>query len=210
MAEWPRSGPYLRALAEWGFDSRLATGFAILGSNLFVSPGARASFFILLRCCSHFSFFILTELGHQEKKNRVASQPLRDVRGERGNAEGRGRSEGTPKCNAHSEGTPKCNAHSEGTPKCNIQPEDDRQHGRRGSCDGKHGNSAAESRTSDRQITIYMGPKHNRAKSDHQLPTHRTSRGRLHRAGRGDVLVIHPVHIFPSCQIDLAVDREPQ
>jgi hypothetical protein len=44
MAEWPRSGPYLRALAEWGFDSRLATGFAILGRNLFASPGARGSF----------------------------------------------------------------------------------------------------------------------------------------------------------------------
>jgi hypothetical protein len=44
MAEWPRSGPYLRALAEWGFDSRLATRFAILGRNLFASPGARASF----------------------------------------------------------------------------------------------------------------------------------------------------------------------
>jgi hypothetical protein len=63
MAEWPRSGPYLRALAEWGFDSRLATGFAILGRNLFASPAARVSFFILLRCCNHFSFFILTELG---------------------------------------------------------------------------------------------------------------------------------------------------
>jgi hypothetical protein len=63
MAEWPRSGPYLRALAEWGFDSRLATGFAILGRNLFASPGARGSFFILLRCCNHFSSFILTELG---------------------------------------------------------------------------------------------------------------------------------------------------
>jgi hypothetical protein len=44
MAEWPRSGPYLRALAEWGFDSRLATRFAILGRNLFASPGARGSF----------------------------------------------------------------------------------------------------------------------------------------------------------------------
>jgi hypothetical protein len=44
MAEWPRSGPYLRALAEWGFDSRLATGFAILGRNLFASPGASGSF----------------------------------------------------------------------------------------------------------------------------------------------------------------------
>jgi hypothetical protein len=44
MAEWPRSGPYLRALAEWGFDSRLATRFAILGRNLFASPGTRERF----------------------------------------------------------------------------------------------------------------------------------------------------------------------
>jgi hypothetical protein len=44
MAEWSRSGPYLRALAEWGFDSRLATRFAILGSNLFASSGERGRF----------------------------------------------------------------------------------------------------------------------------------------------------------------------
>jgi hypothetical protein len=59
MAEWPRSGPYLRALAEWGFDSRLATGFAILGRNLFASPGARGSF---LYYCGVVIIF-LTELG---------------------------------------------------------------------------------------------------------------------------------------------------
>jgi hypothetical protein len=57
MAEWPRSGPYLRALAEWGFDSRLATRFAILGRNLFVSPGARGSF--LYYCCGVIIFLSL-------------------------------------------------------------------------------------------------------------------------------------------------------
>jgi hypothetical protein len=59
MAEWPRSGPYLRALAEWGFDSRLATRFAILGRNLFASPRARGSF---LYYCGVVIIF-LTELG---------------------------------------------------------------------------------------------------------------------------------------------------
>jgi hypothetical protein len=55
MAEWPRSGPYLRALAEWGFDSRLATRFAILGRNLFASPGARGSF---LYSCGVVTIFL--------------------------------------------------------------------------------------------------------------------------------------------------------
>jgi hypothetical protein len=63
MAEWPRSGPYLRALAEWGFDSRLATRFAILGRNLFASPRARGSFLYYCGVGNNFSFFILTELG---------------------------------------------------------------------------------------------------------------------------------------------------
>jgi hypothetical protein len=104
MAEWPRSGPYLRALAEWGFDSRLATRFAILGRNLFVSPGARASFLYYCGVVVIFLSLFSRNWDIRKKQSRGLAA-LRGVRGERGNAEGRGRSEGTPNCNAHSVAT---------------------------------------------------------------------------------------------------------
>jgi hypothetical protein len=70
MAEWPRSGPYLRALAEWGFDSGLATRFAILGRNLFASPGARGTF---LYYCG--AVFIFLSLFSRNWESYVSSVP---------------------------------------------------------------------------------------------------------------------------------------
>jgi hypothetical protein len=71
MAEWPRSGPYLRALAEWGFDSRLATRFAILGSNLFAAPGARGSF---LYYCGIVIIFL--SVFSRNWESGLSSEPL--------------------------------------------------------------------------------------------------------------------------------------
>jgi hypothetical protein len=74
MAEWPRSGPYLRALAEWGFDSRLATGFAILGRNLFASPGARGSF---LYCSGVVIIFLYSHgTGSRTYRRKLCGVPV--------------------------------------------------------------------------------------------------------------------------------------
>jgi hypothetical protein len=69
---------------------------------------------------------------------------------------------------------------------------------RRDVCPRKHLNTPTNQEEPDCPPTLTR---------DRQLPTHRTGRGRLHRAGLGDVLVVHPVHIVPSGQTDVAADR---
>jgi hypothetical protein len=83
--------PIPQSVSGVGVRFSMATRFAILERNLFASPGARAKFFILLRGCDNFSFFILTELGvglivgnvHREKKLRAARRAALAPRGPR-------------------------------------------------------------------------------------------------------------------------------
>jgi hypothetical protein len=53
-----------------GVGVRFSIGDKIrnLGEQSFCLTRRESKVFIQLRCCSHFSFFILTELGHQENK----------------------------------------------------------------------------------------------------------------------------------------------